>query len=252
MRSAGLLARWPSPGRVKTRLGPALPADLACRLHAAMTCDTLEALAQSPVDRRVLFLAGAPEILGAPHPERIWPGLFEAGGASATPPAWIARVELRAQAGADLGARLGSAFTTLLRAPGDRAVVVGSDAPDLDAARIAEAFDALERSDLVLGPARDGGYYLIGLARGAPELFASVPWGTDRVLATTLAIARDSGMATARLAELEDVDTPADLTRWLARSAAAAPDSRAIRALRSMRLLPDAPSGAPAGATATL
>ena len=91
------------------------------------------------------------------------------------------------QARGDLGARLESAFAAAFADGATAVLAMGTDCPGLTTDRLRAALAALAASDLVLGPATDGGYYLIGLARPAPELFAGVPWGTERVLAATLA-----------------------------------------------------------------
>ena len=149
----------------------------------------------------VLF-TGEPHRFGLPyigdrHWDPLWSVAQEAGtdrialywtGDTAEVPAFDvpAGVDIRVQEGADLGERLTSAFASMLAGPGDRAVAIGADCPDLDPATVREAFAALDRHDVALGPASDGGYYLIGLRRPAPGLFRGVSWGTDSVLAETL------------------------------------------------------------------
>ena len=220
MRRLALFARPPVPGRVKTRLSPALPEALVAELYQAMLGDTFSAAADAPADERVLYWAsdegGAPD-LQAP-----------------------AGFVVRQQRGADLGARLAAAFTELLAAPEDRAVIIGADCPDLDPAAIRDSISALESHDLVLGPARDGGYYLIGLRVRAPSLFEGVAWGTARVRGVTLARAADAGLRVAELPELADLDTPEDLVSLIARRSlsGAGPGRRVDAALRAMGLLP--------------
>jgi len=149
-------------------------------------------------------------------------------------------VAARHQRGADLGGRLASAFTELLSDPSDRAVVIGADCPDLDPAVIRQAFAALDGHDLVLGPARDGGYYLIGLRRPSPSLFEAVSWGTDRVLSETLERAASAGLGVETLQVLDDIDTPEDLVRFVARRSVSAPGPgrRTETALEELGLLP--------------
>ncbi len=98
-------------------------------------------------------------------------------------------------------------------------VIVGADCPGLTAAHLGEALEALDHEDLVLGPAEDGGYYLIGLHLGASfedlaPLFADIAWGTGSVREETLARAADLGLGVHELAVLRDVDTPEDLGVW--------------------------------------
>jgi hypothetical protein len=215
-----VFARRPVAGRVKTRLSPALPETLALDLHRAMLGDALAAAAEARAGTRALWWAGAPAE----------PATLEAP----------AGFEVREQGDGDLGARLERACAAMLRSPGDRAVVIGADCPDLDAAYLDAAFGSLAAHDLVLGPARDGGYTLIGLKRAAPGLFRGVAWSTGAVLEQTLERARSLALGVARLEPLEDLDTPADLVRWVSRTcvsgAGGAPRTRA--ALAAMGLLP--------------
>jgi rSAM/selenodomain-associated transferase 1 len=143
----------------------------------------------------------------------------------------------------DLGERLARAFDDLLVAPGDRAVILGADCPALDSDTLREAFAALAKHDAVLGPARDGGYYLIGLRRRSPDLFRDIEWSTARVLDQTVARAAQAGVTVQRLAALDDLDTPEDLLRWIAcRAGGGGPSTpRALdRTLRALGLLPPA------------
>src|SRR5262245_10563097 len=200
MRRLALFARWPEPGRVKTRLSPALPTSLACQLYQAMLSDAQATCAAASVDERVLYWADAPA-------DQDWsPG---SGGFA-----------VRDQRGSDLGRRLQCAFDEMLGAAADRAVVVGADCPDMDHSRIDEAFAVLDAHDVALGPSADGGYYLIGLRRPAPILFETVSWGTSDVLEQTLLRAREAGLTVRVLGVLADLDTPADLVAFVARRCA--------------------------------
>lgn len=112
----------------------------------------------------------------------------------------------------DLGDRMRLAFQKVFRQGWKRVVLIGSDLPDLTAAIIRESFERLTNHDLVLGPARDGGYYLIGLKTGRPELFDNaIDWGTKEVLKNTRITADRLGLKTALLDELRDMDRPEDL-----------------------------------------
>jgi hypothetical protein len=180
------------PGRVKTRLIPALGAERAAALHGAFLADLCERLAgaESFALRLAWALADGEEPPASPVPA------------------------VR-QRGADLGARLHGA---LVEAALEHAFVgaVGSDHPELSRARVEEAFVALaDGAQVVLGPAADGGYYLIAARREAlsPRLFAEVPWSTAEVLAHTLERCAELGLETTLLPVAPDVDTPADLAR---------------------------------------
>jgi hypothetical protein len=220
MRRLAIFARWPAPGTVKSRLSPALPTALACELHRAMLEDALSASESAGAWQRVIYWADAPA-------ER---------GAFRVPNDVIARE----QAGDSLGERLSRAFEELLASPEDRAVVIGADCPELEPGVIREAFEALEACDVVLGPASDGGYFLIGLRRSAPALFAGIAWGSGSVLEQTLLRAKGAGLETALLSGLADLDTPDDLVRFLARRAMTTGTTgrHTLAALRAMGLLP--------------
>lgn len=126
--------------------------------------------------------------------------------------AWLGRgVAWQPQQGADLGERMAHAFAQAFERGFQRVVLVGADCPSLDVAVLARAFQALGRHELVLGPAGDGGYYLIGLNRPCPALFSGIAWGSHQVLAQTLAAAARAALVTALLERLPDVDRPADL-----------------------------------------
>ena len=194
-----VFARHPVAGRVKTRLTPAMPAAHVAALYAAMLADTLAAGAACCAAVREIWWADEQEDENA----------FEV-------PSPFAQ---RRQPAGDLGARLAAASAALLAAPGARVVIIGSDAPALSAAHLDAAFAALREHDVVLGPAGDGGYWLIGLSRAAPELFDGIAWSTDAVLRETRARADRGSLRVAMLPTLADLDTPADLARLMARVA---------------------------------
>ena len=114
----------------------------------------------------------------------------------------------------DLGVRMEGAFRDAFSRGAGRVVLVGTDCPGLDAPVMRAAFAALRRKDLVLGPATDGGYWLIGLRRPAPALFADMPWSTDSVFERTRDRARSLGLSVHTLEPLPDVDRPEDLPYW--------------------------------------
>jgi rSAM/selenodomain-associated transferase 1 len=217
MRAIGVMTKRSTAGRVKTRLVPALPAALAATLHTAMVQDTLATGDASGASDRWLFLSG--------------PG---------DDPAHAAAWQLREQPEGDLGTRLRAAFEPML-APGDaRAIVIGTDCPDLRPSDLDDAFARLETHEAVIGPAEDGGYYLIGLARPAPDLFRGISWGGAGVLEETLSRARALGLRIAMLERRADIDTPGDLAAWIGSASLSGPGSaRATRhALTAMGLLP--------------
>ena len=123
------------------------------------------------------------------------------------------------QSDGDLGAKLAHAFGDAFAAGSQRVVIIGSDCPYLTAEDILTAWKQLRRSDLVLGPAMDGGYWLIGLRAAQPDLFAGISWSTDEVLNQTLARAKALGLSTVLLRTLNDVDTREDWERFISAAA---------------------------------
>lgn len=126
------------------------------------------------------------------------------------------------QSEGDLGARLAAAVALAFDGGATHVVVIGADTPHLPHERVDEAFEALAATDCVLGPACDGGYYLLGLTAPRPELFRGIAWGTASVFAATVAAAAAQGLRVARLREERDIDERADL-EWLAERLRSAP-----------------------------
>jgi uncharacterized protein len=203
------MLRVPGAEPVKRRLHPALGAGPATLLYRCMLLDTLEAAARVP----------GLEVVAAFSPPR----------AAHAMAALAPRVRAMAQRGRDLGARMANLVSDLLAAGHAAALVTGSDLPTLSVARFAEAAGVLDggAADVVLGPSEDGGYYLIGLARPAPELFDDMRWSEPDVLAVTRMRAERLGLRVALLAPWYDVDTGADLAR-LRHGLADAPGASAV------------------------
>jgi rSAM/selenodomain-associated transferase 1 len=118
------------------------------------------------------------------------------------------------QEGQDLGERMANAFARSFELGMDKVVLIGTDCPTLQSNHLNEAFEALTHSDLVLGPATDGGYYLIGMNRRADYLFEGITWSTSQVLSETLNVASQHGLTTTLLHELDDIDTQEDWQRY--------------------------------------
>lgn len=121
--------------------------------------------------------------------------------------------KLNIQEGDNLGARLETAFRKAFDDGTERFIVLGSDSPTLPLHSIHEAFDELSSQDVVLGPARDGGYYLLGCSRFVPELFQNVSWGDRSVLRKTTEALKNAGRSFTLVVEWYDIDTESDLVR---------------------------------------
>lgn len=193
--SLHLLARAPVAGRVKTRLIPALGAQGACDLQQLLLERALQ-LPASGFTERFLWLDDLP---GAELQ------------ALADAQAWT----LVEQPVGDLGERM-RRIATLGLADSDAVILIGNDCPALDGAYLQAACRALQEQSVVIGPAEDGGYVLLGLRRMVPTLFSDMPWGTEQVFDLTLQRLQQLDWHPALLPALWDVDRPEDLSRLAA------------------------------------
>jgi rSAM/selenodomain-associated transferase 1 len=185
----------PAPGAVKTRLVPALGPEAAAGLYRA--------LAEAVVERT------------RPHGEYERLLFFTPAEARAEMEAWLPGEAWIAQQGLDLGARMAAAFDEAFRRGADRVALVGSDVPGLACGDVVAALDSLADHDLALGPAADGGYYLVALGQPRPELFQGMAWGTGAVFAATMERAAALGLTVRVLEERSDIDTAGDVrAQW--------------------------------------
>lgn len=190
-----IFTRAPLLGRVKTRLAAELGDEQALTIYESLARRTIEATSQSAAWHTTIQV-------DPPDAERIvreWLG---------------AALELRAQADGDLGERMRAAVAEAKADGASRVVVIGTDCPDVNADVVSDAFARLDRADVVLGPAVDGGYYLIGVHEPHRLLFASIPWSSPETTAATLRAARTAGLRVELLPVLSDVDTAADWRAW--------------------------------------
>ena len=197
-----MLTRHAESRHAKTRLQPALGRHAAASLHRALA-------------ERV---AGELLALGATGEAEV--EVWHEGGSARGMRAWLGPLpRYRRQPAGDLGDRLLGLFERAFREGARRCVVVGSDCPAMTADHLREALVALDAAEVTVGPATDGGYWLIGIAaeaasRALPWLFRGVRWGSAEVLRQTLALAGERDLRVALLPELADVDRPADLREW--------------------------------------
>ena len=190
-----IFTRYPEPGKAKTRLIPVLGAVGAANLHRQLTEHTLSKVKElqsfRPLSVEVYFAGNNPQLM------KDWLG---------------SDIVYQPQSEGDLGCRMAEAFRSAFTSGSDSVIIIGTDCPGLDAQLIGEAFEKLASHNLVLGPATDGGYYLIGLRRLIEELFVGIPWGTSEVWQQTVEIAERMGIAIASLPPLSDIDRPEDLS----------------------------------------
>lgn len=215
-----VFTRYPEVGKTKTRLIPALGAEGAAALQRQMTEFTLKQIEELADLYKSNLMGRSSFPLSIPSSVELAVEIRFAGGDRTLMQDWLgSRWSYQPQAAGDLGERMQQAFQSAFERGSRQVVTIGIDCPELDAPRLAQAFQALQGHDLVLGPATDGGYYLIGLRRLIPELFSGIAWGSDQVFRQTIAIAETKGVAIARLAPLTDVDRPEDLAVWEATQA---------------------------------
>jgi hypothetical protein len=196
-----IFAKEPRPGQVKTRLSPPLSPEEAAQLYHSFLQDILEEMARAPEVR--LAVAFSP--LGA---QVFFRGLAPPG------------TDLFPQEGADLGERMARALAWGFAAGFGPVLLRGGDVPDLPAALVSEAAEALAtgRNQVVLGPSPDGGYYLVGLSQPQPLLFQGPAWSSRTVLRDTLRLARELGLRVHLLPPWPDIDTYDNLWTFLHRS----------------------------------
>ncbi|MGB3208332.1 MAG: TIGR04282 family arsenosugar biosynthesis glycosyltransferase [Crinalium sp.] len=189
-----IFTRYPEPGKTKTRLIPAIGAEGAANIGGKMTEHTLNQVKELQSLREVAV------------------AVYFAGGNTQLMQQWLgANLRYQCQGEGDLGSRMALAFAKAFEEGSKSVVIIGTDCPSLKPKLMEDAFQELTQHDLVLGPAQDGGYYLIGLRRFIPELFTGINWGTSSVLQQTVTIGKQLDLALAYLPTLADVDRPEDL-----------------------------------------
>jgi rSAM/selenodomain-associated transferase 1 len=191
-RTLIVFGREPRPGRVKTRLIPALGPEGAAALYARLLGQTLKAASQ---------------LLGCSR--QLWLDDLDRDSVVARNAESLG-FELHAQIDSDLGARMGQAFSAALDQPG-QAVLIGSDCPGYTPDYLESAFAALQKHDAVIGPAADGGYVLLGLREMSARVFDGIPWSTKSVLATTRDRFTELDWHWHELPVQHDIDLPEDL-----------------------------------------
>ena len=180
----------PELGKVKTRLAAEIGDEMALRVYHKLTDYTRAVCSATSADRLVFYSSHI-------DPEDAWgAGLFKK----------------QVQSGNDLGARMSEAFRSVLEEKGyEKAIIIGSDCAEITPELLQEAFDRLDHSDLVIGPALDGGYYLLGMKKHHGYVFSEIDWSTESVAAQTLERAAQLGLSIEKLKVLRDIDQLDDL-----------------------------------------
>jgi rSAM/selenodomain-associated transferase 1 len=192
-----IFTRYPEPGKTKTRLIPALGEVGAADLQKQMTEHTILQVQElqkiSAINVEVRFAGGNWELM------QNWLGVG---------------FVYQTQGEGDLGERMMRSLVDAFSNNAEQVIIIGTDCPGLNSHILASALEKLKVCDLVLGPALDGGYYLIGLRRVVPELFSQISWGTAKVFQETIEIAQKLNLLSGYLPSLADVDRPEDLPVW--------------------------------------
>lgn len=212
-----VFVRLPRPGHVKSRLAAAVGGRNACAVYRALVSDVVEVVGGS----------GIPLVFA-----------YDPPGRAAAVAKWLGRGRTYLpQRGGDIGERMNNAFIDVFSAGADEAVLIGSDIAGLSPGRIGEAFRTLADWNAVIGPACDGGYYLIGFRREAlvPEVFGSIRWGTETVFRDTMEVLRARGAQAGVIGHERDVDTAEGLRELLRRFEGCGPGARHTRSLVASR-----------------
>jgi uncharacterized protein len=208
-----IYAKRPLPGYAKTRLGAGIGAEQAAGVYARLLYTYLTSVICEQLPDTILELAAASDEDCA-YFEQAFPEMI-----------------VRPQIEGDLGARMDHSFQQAFREGAETVVLTGSDIPELTVAIVRQAFELLrppddrDRLPGVIGPATDGGYYLIGMRAPGAGLFDNVTWSTETVLAQTLAKADQALVHLAVLPELSDIDVQDDYEAWLRALRASCPDT---------------------------
>lgn len=192
-RIIALFVKPPIPGRVKTRLARDIGDEKACAIYRALADQTIRQIQASGIPLALFFDGADSELL---------------------PSAWRQTAQLcLPQEGTDLGARMAAAFQGLFAEGNQQVVLIGSDIPGITARYLQQAFELLAVNQMVIGPAVDGGYCLIGFNQKqfTASVFQNIPWSTDQVFKLTMQAAKQAGLTVGLLPVLRDIDTVADL-----------------------------------------
>ena len=196
-----IFTRYPEPGVTKTRLIPILGKKGAANLQKKMTQEVVKIARQLEINRKISL------------------EIRYDGGNIELMKKWLGHDLIYNEQGpGNLGKRMNRALMDGFQKENKKVVIIGGDVPSITTSLLNRSFEVLDKNDLVLGPAEDGGYYLIGLNKDVGEksvypLFQDVKWGTDSVLEKTIRISEELGISKAILYRLGDIDRPEDLNR---------------------------------------
>jgi len=190
-----LFVKYPEEGKVKTRLGKVIGFEQATKIYTQLAEHSFnEARKLKKVSRYLFFTDTQNRSM-----IRNWVGT----GFSFYP-----------QSIGDLGDKMRAAFSKVFTKGANKTIIIGSDLPDISKSLLSKAFKELDKNEIVIGPSKDGGYYLLGMNRFYHELFDDIAWSTEQVLNQTLEKAKLLNLSVTLLKELNDIDTIEDLNEW--------------------------------------
>ena len=197
MNTLIVFVRYPEPGKVKTRIARELGAEKAAEIYSLIAGSVIEEVSGSDEYGTAIY--------------------FDPPETEAAIRQWLGRddVSYEPQSGVTIGERMSDAFDRVFSGGAEKAVLIGTDIPEITGEIVTEAFRILEYKDAVIGPAEDGGYYLLGLKKPAPHLFSGIEWGSKTVFEQTIGRIRKLNIGYKSLDTLRDVDTAGDISPGL-------------------------------------
>jgi hypothetical protein len=185
-----IFVRNPESGKVKTRLAKTIGHEKALRVYERLLEHTRDITKSLSCDKFLFYADYLTEIDD-----------------------WDKNIYCKKlQEGEDLGQKMSGAFSVLFDQGYNRIIIIGSDCFELDEKKLAEAFEVMGPAEVIIGPATDGGYYLLGLQKMIPEIFENIAWSSSQVLKETVAVLKTLNVRYSLLPELNDIDEEADLT----------------------------------------
>ena len=221
-----VFAKYPRAGEVKTRLTPPLSYQEGAELYKAFLCDSLDVYQrQSDLFKSILYVAENRDI------EKMSDLLSEENVAS------LSELRIQSQQGITLGERLSHAFTMGFDEGFQRVCVIGTDHPTLPVEFVREGFDALNDQDVVLGPADDGGYYIIGMSSSYLFLLQNMPWSQETLYEQTVQKAKGAGLSLHVLPKWYDVDDEGSLRKLMSEADIQSVAPRTANVIRQLALI---------------
>ncbi len=201
-----IFLKYPEPGKVKTRLAKDIGDEKACAVYKSLAENVIKNIFTKNPGTYNVHIFFTPADRETEIMTWLKPILDDNQGI---------KTQFRTQEGSNLGKRMSTAFKEILQEKGcKKCIIIGTDCPEIDATLIENAFGVLKEKDVVIGPCRDGGYYLLGMSRPASDLFVDIDWSTDRVFEQTMEKVRKNILSYGILKTLVDIDTMEDLYRY--------------------------------------